>query len=191
MWLKLGVCPEQFVSVQLKCHNLSCHTVIKETVFVNIEHSHHQKFQTPLVPKFRNNFVASSILFFQQMSYKRKGALLLHVYWNFAVHLCDKHPFRLYLPQMSCLMAKPTKWHGRPAKTRISLGGSKVFAVRWVGSQGLELSSCGQRKLIRLGGCPAWSESLLGAYAILLVLSLGGSNVLKYNTYTFFRVLLS
>ena len=32
------------------------------------------------------------------------------------------------------------------------------------------------KTLIRLGGCPGWSESSLGAYAILLVLSWGGSN---------------
>ena len=31
--------------------------------------------------------------------------------------------------------------------------------------------------LIRLGGCPGWSEFSLGAHAILLVLSWGGSNV--------------
>ena len=32
------------------------------------------------------------------------------------------------------------------------------------------------KTLIRLGGCPGWSESSLGAYAILLVLSRSGSN---------------
>ena len=32
------------------------------------------------------------------------------------------------------------------------------------------------RILIRLGGCPGWSESSLGAHAILLVLSWGGSD---------------
>ena len=31
------------------------------------------------------------------------------------------------------------------------------------------------KTLIRLGGCPGWSESLLGAHAVLLVLSWGGS----------------
>ena len=34
------------------------------------------------------------------------------------------------------------------------------------------------KTLIRLGGCPGWSESSLGAHAILLVLSSGGSNQL-------------
>ena len=32
------------------------------------------------------------------------------------------------------------------------------------------------KTLIRLGGCPGWSESLLGTKAILLVLSRGGSH---------------
>ena len=35
------------------------------------------------------------------------------------------------------------------------------------------------KTLIRLGGCPGWSESSLGARASLLVLSWGGSYVLK------------
>ena len=45
-------------------------------------------------------------------------------------------------------MTKPTKWPVRPAKA-----------------------------LIRLGGCPGWSESSLGAQIIFLVLSCGGSFV--------------
>ena len=52
-----------------------------------------------------------------------------------------------------------------------------VFAVREMGSYGPKLSSCGQRRLIRLGECPNWSESSLGAHAILYVLSWGGSSV--------------
>ena len=34
------------------------------------------------------------------------------------------------------------------------------------------------KTLIRLGGCPGWSESSLGAHVILLVLPCGGSNEL-------------
>ena len=37
-----------------------------------------------------------------------------------------------------------------------------------------------EKTLIRLGGCPDWSESSLGAHTILLVLSGGGSNLTKY-----------
>ena len=39
------------------------------------------------------------------------------------------------------------------------------------------------KTLIRLGRCPGWSESLLGAHAILLVLSWGGSNASEHNCY--------
>ena len=38
------------------------------------------------------------------------------------------------------------------------------------------------KTLIRLGRCPGWSESLLGAHAILLVLSWGGS--FEYSSYS-------
>ena len=47
----------------------------------------------------------------------------------------------------------------------------RIFAVCSMGSLGPKLSSCGQRRLIRLGACPGLSESLLGAQVILLVLS--------------------
>ena len=53
----------------------------------------------------------------------------------------------------------------------------RVFAVRlkkvWVFSYPLSE----KRRLIRLGGCPDWSESSLVAHASLLVLSWGGSFV--------------
>ena len=61
--------------------------------------------------------------------------------------------------QISRIVTKPTKWHVRPAKTQISLG------IRPVWSES------------SLYECPGWSESSLGAHAILLVLSLCGSNV--------------
>ena len=55
----------------------------------------------------------------------------------------------------------------------------RVFAVRlkkvWV----LSSPKSAQRRLIRLGGCPGWSESSLGAYVILLVLSYSGSNIIR------------
>ena len=51
----------------------------------------------------------------------------------------------------------------------------RVFAVRSMGSWGSNVSSRGQRRLIRLGGCTGWSVSSLGARAILLVLSCGSS----------------
>ena len=88
---------------------------------------------------------------------------------------------------MSRLMIKPTKWSVRPAKTQFSLGirqvwsESSLFAWRSIGSWATP--ECTAKTLIRLGripirlcGCPGWSESSLGAHAILLVLSWDGSN---------------
>ena len=54
-----------------------------------------------------------------------------------------------------------------------------VFAVHSMGSKEPKLPSWGQRRLIRLGGCPGWSESSLGAHAILWGLSWGGSNAIE------------
>ena len=42
---------------------------------------------------------------------------------------------------------------------------------------GPKVSSCRQRRLIRLGGCPGWFESSLGAQVILLVFSWRGSYI--------------
>ena len=71
-------------------------------------------------------------------------------------------------------MTKQTRWPLRPAKTQISLG-IRVFAVLmkkpWVFCYPLSA----QRRLIRLCGCPGWSESSLGAHVILFVLSCFGS----------------
>ena len=47
----------------------------------------------------------------------------------------------------------------------------RVFAWRSLCNQWPNASFCGQRRLIRLCGCPGWSESSLGAHVILLVLS--------------------
>ena len=69
----------------------------------------------------------------------------------------------------SKLSDKTNKMTVRPAKTQI-----RVFAVRSMSSLRPKLYSCGQRRLIRLGGCPGWSESSLGAHAILFVLPWGG-----------------
>ena len=63
-------------------------------------------------------------------------------------------------------MTKPTKWHVRPKKTQISLGIRPVwsgFAVRLKKHWALKYL---------LSGCPGWSESLLSANAILLVVTM-------------------
>ena len=80
---------------------------------------------------------------------------------------------------MSHLLAKPTKWHVRSAKTQISQGIHPVWSesslcAQWVAKDPSFLHADSE-DLIRLGRIPGWSESLLGAHAILLVLSRGGS----------------
>ena len=71
---------------------------------------------------------------------------------------------------LCCLHAKPTKWPVCPAKTQISLSILSVWSVfvvcmkkAWV----LSLLFSAHQRLIRLGGRPCWSESLLGAQVIL------------------------
>ena len=57
---------------------------------------------------------------------------------------------------MICSPSKDSDQPGHPP------GLIRVFTVRSLGSYGPELSSYRQRGLIRLGGYPGWSESLLG-----------------------------
>ena len=53
----------------------------------------------------------------------------------------------------------------------------KIFTVRMKKAQVLsnQFIKCTAKTLIRLGGCPGWSESSLGAQIMLLVLSRGSS----------------
>ena len=76
----------------------------------------------------------------------------------------------------------PTKWSVCPAKTQISLGIRPVWSESAVHMKKHWVLSCPLSslcRLIRLGGCPGWPESLLGAHVILLVLLCGGSNSLE------------
>ena len=82
--------------------------------------------------------------------------------------------------EMSHLMTKPTKW----------LCAQRCLRSAWAFAQpdqshrcpheetsGAELPvECTAKTLIRLGGCPGWSEFSLGAQIISLVLSWDGSN---------------
>ena len=80
------------------------------------------------------------------------------------------------LKNWSLRMSKPTKWHVRPAKTLISMGIRLVWSESSLRALRIAKDLSGQRRLIRLGGCPSWSESLRGARVTLLVLSCTGSN---------------
>ena len=100
-----------------------------------------------------------------------------------SVVLAAMHEADLTWIYMSHLMKKPTKWHVHTAKTQISLGIRpvwSVFAVHMKKPWVLSYPVSAQRTLIRLGGCPGWSESSLGAQVILSVLSWGGSYGLCY-----------
>ena len=66
-------------------------------------------------------------------------------------------------------MTKPAKWLYAQRRFR------SAWAVRTKKPWVLSYPLSAQRRLIRLGRCPGWSESSLGAHAILLVLSWGGS----------------
>ena len=78
---------------------------------------------------------------------------------------------RHYYVYMSRRMTKPTKWHVRPVKTRISLGILPVWSES-------SLSALWVARVPRFHHADSKdSESSLGAQIILLVLSLGGSYV--------------
>ena len=94
------------------------------------------------------------------------------------------------LQHVSRSMTKPTKWHKCPAKTQISLGIrrlTRVFAVRMKEACVLSYQLSAQRRLIRLGECPGWSESSLDAQVIWLVLSCCGSCIYDMHVYKQFQ----
>ena len=87
---------------------------------------------------------------------------------------------------MSCLVTKPTKWlcaQWRPRSAWASTQSDQ--SLRCAGHGQLRTQAFFMqtgKTLIRLGGCPGWSESSLGAHAILLVLSQGGSYMQRQLT---------
>ena len=70
--------------------------------------------------------------------------------------------------QNGCASSKDSDQPGHPPSL------TSVYTVRMKKACVLSYPLSPQRRLIRLGGCPGWSESSLGA-VILLVLSWGGS----------------
>ena len=66
-------------------------------------------------------------------------------------------------------MTKPTQRLCAQRRLRSAWASTQCdqsLRMRSMGSQGPKLFSCGQRRLIRLGGCPGWSESSLGAHSL-------------------------
>ena len=90
---------------------------------------------------------------------------------------------------LSRLMTKPTKWLCTQRRLRSA----------WASTQSVQSLRCPlngylrtqaffmwtAKILIRLGGCPGWSESSLSTHAILLVLSWGGSFKALWSWYTY------
>ena len=81
--------------------------------------------------------------------------------------------------KLSRCMTKLTKWPVRLALTQIRRASAqsdqsfRCALIRSLRTQGFFMRTA--TTLIRLGGCPGWSESWLGAQIVLLVLSCGGS----------------
>ena len=82
-------------------------------------------------------------------------------------HSTDYSMAKPHCSNLSRLMTKPTKWHVHPAKTQISLGIRPVWqSLRCPHEETLGPQLPNEypaKTLIRLGGCPGWSESSLGA----------------------------
>ena len=85
-----------------------------------------------------------------------------HCKWRF-------EPWHDKTNKMACAPSRDSDQPGHPPSL------IRVFAVRKKKAWVLSYPFSALRRLIRLGGCPGWSESLLGAHAILLVLSWGNS----------------
>ena len=78
--------------------------------------------------------------------------------------------------RMACELSEYSDQPGHPPSL------IRVFAVRMKKAWVLSFPLSAQRRLIRLGGCPGWSESSLGAYAILLFFFSWGGSYEESNT---------
>ena len=91
---------------------------------------------------------------------------------------------------MSWLMTKPTNDLCAQQRLRSALASAQFdqsLCCPYEEALGPRLSLERTAKtLIRLGECPGWSESLLGAKVILLVLLWGGSNGLAVSLFVFY-----
>ena len=74
--------------------------------------------------------------------------------------------------KMTCVPSEDSDQPGHPPSL------IRVFAVRMIEPWGLSYPLSAQRRQIGLCGCTGWSESSLGAYVVLLILSCCGSNIL-------------
>ena len=103
-------------------------------------------------------------------SYRESFFAFLRYVWYFCEIIRDifivKHHVHIVFPGTHCLL----NWMRTVRKLK------NIYLKRWdtfVPQLPIERTV---KTLIRLGGCPGWSESWLGAQVIMMVLSWGGSN---------------
>ena len=111
------------------------------------------------------NSVGIIILLYQNILYR--NCIFQYIFRRFSAYLtifCSQftikclrlgqklwYGWETWNTQMSRLMTKPRKWHVCPAKTQISLGIHPLIV---------------QQTLIRLSGCPGWSDPSLGTQSV-------------------------
>ena len=140
----------------------------------------HYAWESSYTPHVRQRFLAQVGFTEIPVGYARK-TFLLHVralvkscgatLLSLKAKLKRSEPPHDKTNKMICVPSEDSDQPGHPSSL------IRVFTVCSMGSGWPNVSSCGQRRLIRLGRCPGWSESSLGAEVILLVLSWGSSTV--------------
>ena len=137
-------------------------TYARQKTFLSIPISYSREFFRP--SRFQTTFVVQRR--------KCRHCSKPHIYhWRLTVmfaYLTIIEPHRDKTNKMACAPSEDSDQPGHPPSV------SRVFPVRLKKARILSYPLRAQR-MLTLGGCPGWSESSLGAHAILLVLSWGGS----------------
>ena len=152
-----------------------------------ISTAHAQPFRGARDLAFCLQVPLDSLLVWASSGGSGETARMRRLAWTFAARICDKYQIRLtqsnlwYCWQITTSQSnhpwihrlepphdKTNIMNVHPAKTQISLGNCPVRSESSLYT-GPKLSSSRQRRLIRQDGCLGWSESSLGAHAILLV----------------------
>ena len=80
--------------------------------------------------------------------------------------MCKLASFHVLKIEISHDMTKPTKWVCTQRRLRSAWSESSLSAWRKLGSLPTHWANSKDFDLIRLGRCPGWSESLLGAHSL-------------------------
>ena len=103
---------------------------------------------------------------------------VIHLIWSES----SLYALWIAIRTQTSFMRTKARQNVRPAKTQVSFGirpvwSESLLCAQWVAIRTQAFSMLTAKTLIRLGGCPGWSESSVGAQAILLVLLCCGSYV--------------